>query len=514
MSKKEQNSFSSVVSVNPYKNTYVSAVSSFLSATTSPEYTKGQYTISYLNSKAFINSNLSVSKNIPDEDLYDAIFTKVYDELGLDQAVEYHIQYIETFNKLDEDNRNFHVFIVDPIVHDVFNEPIQKIKYIDHIIPSPLLFKSLYSKEIIDDGGVHCFVYFQENDAFITIYNEKEFIYTKSINYSFIQMHERFCELFGEQVEYADFIDFLTNANLKTTTSNYKEHFIKLYKEIFANINDILTYVKRALDIDKIEHIYIDTQIASLTKLNEMAEVELNIKSSTFDFDYGFESPDDEYIDQLHSLMHLHTTLSKDEKYECNFTIYHRPPKFIRRDSGRVILLAAASLIIAFIYPVSYWTLTYAQNLQYSLLQEEYNEVHNVKTTREATIKNKQADKVKVTTLLNHEKDDYVEKKNTLVKIHDVKVNYPMKANLLYKLTKDLNRYKVRLETLSYDENIKGDPTKHLRLGLVSSRDKKITDLIKYLTKTYEGKFHFSLNEISYEEDSRLYFSELKVTLL
>jgi len=514
MSKKEQNSFSSVVSVNPYKNTYVNAVSSFLSATTSPEYTKGQYTISYLNSKAFINSNLSVSKNIPDEDLYDAIFTKVYDELGLDQAVEYHIQYIETFNKLDEDNRNFHVFIVDPIVHDVFKKPIEQIKYIDHIIPSPLLFKSLYSKEIIDDNGVHCFIYFQENDAFITIYNEKEFIYTKSINYSFTQMHERFCELFGEQIEYESFIDFLANANLKDTTSNYKEHFIKLYKEIFANINDILTYVKRALDIDKIEHIYIDTQLETKTKLNEMAEVELSIKSSTFDFEYGFQSPNNEYIDQLHSLMHLFTTLSKDEKYECNFTTYHRPPKFIKRESGRVILLAAASLIIAFIYPVSYWTLTYAQNLQYSLLQEEYNEVHNIKTTREATIKNKEADKLKVTTLLNHEKDDYIEKKNTLIKIHDVKVNYPMKANLLYKLTKDLNRYKVRLETLSYDENIKDSLKKELILGLVSSKDKKITDLIKYLTKTYEGKFNFSLNEISYEKESKLYFSELKVTLL
>jgi len=245
-----------------------------------------------------------------------------------------------------------------------------------------------------------------------------------------------------------------------------------------------------------------------------MAEVELSIKSSTFDFDYGFESADDEYIDQLHSLMHLFTTIPKDERYECNFTTYHRPPKFIKRESGRVILLAVASFILAFIYPVSYWTLTYAQELQYTLLQEEYNEVHNIKTTREATIKNKEADKVKVATLLDHEKNDYVEKKNTLIKIHDVKVNYPMKANLIYRLTKDLNRYKVRLETLSYDENQKDDPTKHIKLGLVSSKDKKITDLIKYLTKTYENKFTFSLNEIAYDEDTKLYFSELKVTLL
>jgi hypothetical protein len=512
MSKKEQSSFSSVVSVNPYTNTYVNAISSFLSKVDSIEYAKGQYTISYLNTRSFINSQLSVSKNIPDEDLYDAIFTKVYDELGLDQAVEYHIQYIETFNNLDEDNRNFHVFIVDPIVHDVFKEPVEKIKYIDRIIPSPLLFKSLYTKELIEDNGVHCFIYFQENDAFITIYNEKEFIYTKSISYSFKEMHTRFCELYGEQIEYDDFIDFVANENLKTTTSNYKEHLIKLYKEIFANINDILTYVKRALDIEKIEMVYVDTQLDTISKLHEMAEVELSIKSSDYNFDYGFET--DGYIDQMHLLMHLFRTIPKDERYECNFTTYYRPPKFIKRHSGRLILLAVASLVIAFIYPVSYWTLTYAQELQYTLLEEEYNEVHNIKTTREATIKNREADRTKTKTLLEHEKNDYIEKKNTLIKIHDVKVNYPMKASLLYKLTKDLNRYKVRLETIAYDEDLKDNPGKHMTFGLVSSRDKKITDLLKYLTKTYEGKFHFSLDEIQYDVENKLYFSELKVTLL
>lgn len=513
MSNKEHNSFSSIVSVNPYKNTYIGATSSFLSETETPEYTKDQYTISYLNTKAFLNSVLTISKNIPDDDLYDAIFNKVYDELGLDQAVEYHIQYIETFNNLDEDNRHFHVFIVDPIVHEVFVEPVEKVKYIDTIIPSPLLLKTLYSKALIEDSGVHCFVYFQENDAFISIYNEKEFVYTKTLEYSFIQMHERFCELYGEQIEYSDFIDFISYENLKTTDSVYKEFIIKLYKEIFSNINEILTYIKRALDIEKIDQVYIDSQISTVSKLNEMAEVELSIKSSTFDFDYGFES-ENEYIDHLHLLMHLQTTLSDDEKYDCNFTTYHRPPKFIKRESGRAIILAVASLLLSFIYPVSYWSLTYAQNLQYTLLEEEYREIHNIKITREATIKNKEADKTKVTKLLNHEKDEYIEKKNTLVKIHDVKVNYPMKAKILYTLTKDLNKYNVRLETALYDEDAKDDPTKHLKLGLVSTKDKKITALVEYLTKAYENKYHFSLEKIAYDGETKKYFSELKVSLL
>jgi len=512
MSKKSQNPFSSIISVNPYRGSYLTGISSFLKENTSPEFNKEQFAISYIGTRGFITSQIEITKNIPEEDLYDAISNKVYDEFALDQAVEYQIQYIETFNNLDAENRHFHVFIVDPlIVSETFQNVVEKIKYIDVIIPSPLLLKSLYSKDLIESSGVHCFVYFQKNDTFVTIYSEKEFLYTKTIKYSFVEMHERFCELYGERVEYDEFMEFLSTHNLKETESDYKEYFIRLYKEIFANISDILTYVKRAFELDKIEHIYIGTQTYTVTKLYEMAEVELGIKSSDFEFDYGFES-EGVYIDQLHALMHIYTSLSEDERYECNFTTYFRPPKFLQRESGKLTVLLVASLLIAFAYPITYWTLTYAQSLQYELLQQKYRELHNIKTTREATIKSKEADKKKVLALLNAEKKEYIDKKNTLIKIHDVKVNYPMKAKLLSLLTKDFNKFGVKLDSLSYKENKEDGKT--FSFNLVATKDKKITKLIEYLTKTHEGKFDFSLEEITYKKDFRRYFSELKVKIL
>lgn len=511
MSNQTNHSFSSVISINPYKETYLNGISSFLTQSTSPEYKKSQYAISYINAQGFINSQVSISKNIPTEDLHDAITNKVYDELGLDQAVTYQIQFIESFNNLDENNRTFHVFIVDPLTLSQTFEPIvEQVRYLDVIIPSPLLLKSLYSKEIIDSHGVHCFVYFQENETFVTVYNEKEFVYTKSIKYSFKLMHERFCEIYGERVEFEEFMEFVTLENLKDTTSDFKEYFIKLYKEIFSNINDILTYVKRAFEIDKIDKVYIGSQVETVTKLDEMAEVELKIKSIDFAFDYGYES-DSTYIDQLHALMHLYTTLPENEKYNCNFTIFHRPPKFIQRQSGKLLLLTAASFILAFIYPLSYWTLSYIQELRYVQLENEYKSVNNEKTTREATIKNLEADKAKVLALLAQEEKDYKEKKSTLVKIHEVKVNYPMKAKILERLTRDLNQYGVRLETLLYGEN---DTEKVFYFGLVASNDEKVTRLLEYLTKVHERTFKFSIEKIFYEEASKSYFGELKVEIL
>jgi len=511
MSKAQQNSFSSVISVNPYKETYYNGVSSFLSETTKPEFAKDQFAISYINTNGFINSQIAISKNIPEEDLYDAINNKVYDDLGLDQAVEYKVQFIESFNNLDEDNRYFHAFIVDPLtITETYHNVEEKIKYIDVIIPAPLLIKSLYTKEIIDSSGVHCFIYFQENDAFLTIYSDKEFIYTKSLKYSFIEMHERFCEIYGERINYDEFLDFFSTANLRETESEYKDYFIKLYKELFSNINDILTYSKRAFDIDKFEQVYIGSQVSTVTKLDEMLEVELNIKSADFDFDYGFES-NDQFIDQLQSLMHIYTTIPKSERYECNFTIYKRPPRFIQRESGKLLILLAASFTLAFAYPITYWILTYAQDLQKDLLQKEYNDLHIVKTTREATIKNREADKTKALALLNEEKQDYIEKKNTLIQIHEVKVNYPMKAKHIALLTKDLNKFDVKVQALSYNEE-KG--LKEFKFALVSTKDKKTTQLVEYLTKIHNGEFKFSLEEISYDEKTRRYFSELKVEIL
>lgn len=528
MNTTEQQLFSSILSANPYKNSYVSGISSFLSQNESPSYAKEQFVISYLNTKSFISSFIALSKNIPEADLYDALYNKAYEELALDQALMYQMQYVEIFTKLDNDNRYFYVFMVDPkIVSDTFKTVVNQVKYIDYIIPAALLYRSLYTAEILrEDESTHCFVHFQEDETSITIYNKQNFLYTKSINYSFTQMHERFCELKGEMVSYEDFINFITNEDLKTTQSSYKIDIIKLYKEIFTNINDVLTYIKRAQNINKIDCVYIDTQLPLKSKLYEIAEVELNIKSRSFDFDYGFENKQVN-IDHFHPLMHLFATLPIKKRYECNFTTYYRPPKFTKRKSGQAIMLAAASVVMAFAYPVTYWSLTYTQSLQYKLLEDEYKQLHVTKLERESTLKIKEAEKKRVFDLLAYEEKEYLEKKNTLIKIHDVKVNYPMKAALMDMFTKDLNSYGVKIESAMYTETLKiassdknstnagsGNIQKELNLALVATDDKKMTDMIKYMTKIYEGKFHFSIKEISYEEKTKLYFSELKVSLL
>jgi len=512
MSESTGQTFSNVISLNPYDGDYVSGLSSFLTYDNNISFKKDQYSISYINTSSFINAQISISKNIPQEDTYDAILSKTYDELALDQALSYKIEYIELYNALDSENKYFNVFVVDPLVIDeTFQESIKQIKYIDTLIPSPLLLKSLYAKEFITNSEAHVFMYFENTSAFIAVYNEKEFIFSKTIEYSFTQLHENFCELYGEKIQYDEFIEFIKYEDLKETSSIYKEFFIKLYKDVFYNINDILTYVKRAYEIKKFEHIYLGTQFQTASNLDEICEFELQIKSSIINYDFGYEQAEDEPISLLHSLMQLYTILPDEDKYHCNFTSYERPPKFIKRASGKLIIISLASLILGFSYPVGNWVASYAQTLQKDILRDHYVEVHNNKITREATIKNRVADKDKSLKLLHEEKNNFIDKKGTLIKIHDVKVNYLMKAKVLSTLTKDLNSFNVNLESIIFQQL---DKQYKFELGLVSSKSIKITQLIKHLTKVHEGSMRFSIDKIFYDDNEKMYFSTLKVEVL
>ncbi len=511
MNTKDEQTFSSVISIDPYTKEFYSGTANFLTRVNNPKYAKDQYAISFLNTKDFMHAQIGISKNIPQEDIHDVLYHKAYDELALDQAVEYKIEAIESFSNLDDENRYFHIFISNPIELDsVYEEVLKQIKYIDTIIPTPLLLRSLYTKELVESNGVDCYVYIQESDAFLTIYNEQNFLYTKSLKFSLTDMYEKFCEIHGEHIDYEVFRKFLSTENLKTSDSPFIDSILKLYKELFTNINEILTYVKRAFELDKIDNIYIGSSLYFESKLYEILETEISVKSHLFEFNYGFES-NEGYIDQIHQLMYLYTITPDDKRYSINFSSYHRPPKFFKRESGKIITLTVASLIAAFIYPVTYWSLAYMQSIQISLLQDEYNELHSKKLMREATLKKKQNDLKKVSLLLKNEQNQFQEKKGTLIKIRTVKSGYIMKAKILTAFSKHFNYYDVKIKALGYHEN---KTSKAFYFDLVASNSSKITSLLKHITNIYQNKFKFDLKTIVYDPNTKLYFSRLEVSKL
>ncbi|MDD4856444.1 MAG: hypothetical protein PHU41_11455, partial [Sulfuricurvum sp.] len=249
-----QNTFSTILSANPYRRDFYLSTLNSISESASPSFKKEQYTISFLNTKSFISALIGISKNIPEDDIYDALENKAYEELALDMAIEYQIQYVEAINRINDSERFFHVFVVDPLsLEQEFTPVVDAIKYIDQIVPVTLLLKSLYVKDFIESNSAHGFIYFQENDAFFAVYNEQEFIYTKSLKYSLKQMHERFCELLGEPIDLINFENILASQGLNATNPEYQKNLLKLFGEIFLHINDVITYSKRAFEIKQFE---------------------------------------------------------------------------------------------------------------------------------------------------------------------------------------------------------------------------------------------------------------------
>lgn len=510
MSKSQQRPYSTVLSTNPYKGDWYTGTLNTISQSNSPAFSKEQLTISFLNTKSFITTLIGISKNIPDDDILDALETKVYEELALDMAIEYHIKYIEAINRVSDSERYFHVFVVDPLtLEEDFNPVVDKVKYIDHIIPVPLLLKSLYSKEYIENPGTHCFIYFQENDAFFCIYDDQEYIYSKSLKFSLIQMHERFCELLGEQIELNSFISALSTDGFSSPSAEYQKNMLKLFGEIFLHISDIMTYSKRAYEIKKFDEIYIGTAAGAIAGLDEYAQTYLGIKTSALEFDYGIAT-NGAKIEQMHQLMHLYGRLLPEERYDCNFTIFHRPPPFAKRDSGKLILVTAASLAAALMYPGVYWGLSYAEEFRHALLSDEYNKVHAEKVDRETNVNQRLAAQKAAQTLLDEQQTAYKQKQDTLIQVHEKKVNYPMKAKILSDFTRSFNQYHVQLKTASYYET---NESKTFAFGLTSSTTQNTTALVKHLTETKQDHYTFYLDLISYDENEKSYLSELKAVL-
>ncbi|NOQ30724.1 MAG: hypothetical protein GQ570_06345 [Helicobacteraceae bacterium] len=506
-----ESNFSNVISIDPYEKSYCNESNSFLKKNDSPAYSADQYAISYLNTKNFITTQLEINKNIADEDIVDVIENRVYEELALDMAVEYNISYIESKTYIDENSKLFHVFVADPVVvEETFKDVVTAIKYIDIIIPSPLLLRSLYDEKIIDETGIHTFIYLQNGDAFLTIYNENEYVYSKSLKFSLDELYENFCEAIGESIERKTFNELLLKKALSSEDNIYEEQFINLFNDLLIHANDVLTYAKRALNIDRIDKIYIGCELGNIDSLAQYTTNYLGHSTFNFEFDYGFENKD--YTNQIQSLLHLFLRVDSENRYDefCNFTIYERPPKFIKRKSGMLIIVSVVSIVASLIYPLFYYSSSYIEDFKASVLQEEYKVLHNEKTVRENTIKLKLSEQKKEKEKLKIQEDEFNESKDTLIKIHDVKVNYAMKSKILCTFTTDLNKFKVQITDIKYDEK---DKDRTFMLTLNSKSDKSIAKLLKYLTDKKRELYRFTIEKILYNEESKRYISDLKVVI-
>ncbi|BAF72628.1 hypothetical protein [Sulfurovum sp. NBC37-1] len=469
-------------------------------------YNKSNFVTSFVSNQDIITATIQLSRSIPEEDIQDILDIKAYEEVGLDQASDYVISY-EEVNTIDE-MREFRLFITEPETLNSLFLPIkEQTKFLDLIIPAPLLYKTIYKREILQNNGVHCFIYFNMYEASATFYNNGEYLYSKSIEFSLEQIYDKYCELVGEKVNEKEFFSVLESEGLKSTDGIYQQNLMKIFGEVFITLNDIIIYIKRAFKLETVENIFIGSVQGPIIGLDDYSENYLGLQSVDFNFDYHVNT-DEWYTDQLQYLMLLSSLdYLEDETSIVNLTMFPRPPSFLNRASGQFIVATVAAISLGLAYPMVYLIGAYANDakiyalkIQDDQLTAEANKYKKILGEKKQIISG--LDK-RIATLSNI----YNGKAKTLISIYDKKVNYRLKSEIFYTIAEDLAKHDVHLDQLYSKENT-------LWLSLVSSDDRKITELIKDISDTHFNELNsIDIELIKKDLNSTYYKGLLKVDL-
>ena len=476
-SEESQSAIKNIVTLNAYTGKHYLFKGDTFQPLSKLTYNKANFITSYLSNKDFITTTTQISRSIPQEDVADILEIKAYEELGLDQASDYVISSYEVESSSEE--REFHLFVAETeVLNDLYLPIKEETKYLDLIVPAPLLYKALYRKEILSETGTHCFVYFTKVDAFVTFYSNGEYLYSKSIDFSLEQIYDKYCEIEGEQIDKNEFFSVLETEGLKATDSKFQQNFMKIFGEVFITINDIIIYTKRAFQLESIDHMYIGSVQGPIVGLDEYSHNYLGLPSADFNFDYNVNN-DEWYTDQLQYLMLL-TSMEymEDPSIVLNLTMFPRPPSFVNRASGQFIIATFAAISIGLAYPLYHLVSSYANDAKTYALSKQ-DEVLKAEATKYKKILGEKKQEIsRLDKELNRLAKLYGGKTKTLQSIYKEKVDYRLKSGVFFTIAEELNRFDVHVDRIFTKENT-------VWMSLVSSDDRKLTELIKYISDTH-----------------------------
>ncbi|MDR0762332.1 MAG: hypothetical protein LBF13_04715 [Campylobacteraceae bacterium] len=503
---------SSTVTIDPYSVTSYTFDSNEMIENDlhKSSFKNSSFFISYVMTKDIVSGTLEISRSIPENDLKDALEIKAYEDLGLDSSINYKINYIETSASAnDQKNYIYDVFAVNSdTLMQSFIPLRKKISYVDYITAAPFLIGALYKKGIIDQhGGAECFIYFQKNDAFLALYQNGHYLYSKSLRYSLREINERFCSLLGERIDEDTFFSMLKKDGLNTTDIKYQQQFMKLFGEIFLYINDISVYAKRYCNISQIARVYIGTDIGIIFGMNEYAKSYMGIEALDFNFNISINSRE-HYIDQIHVMMALSAQIyaeSDDNSTIANFTIFKRPDPLSKRPAGKFLAVAGLALAASLAYPIYQYGFGAYKYISYNIKETKYNEIKPQADTLRTQIGSLQAQSDAISKQLTNENSILKTRTSLLEEIRSKRIDYAMKATVISDMVNLSNNNSVKIEKIEQHNNT-------IILSLTGLDEKRFTEFISAVADT--KKYTVRTKEISKDANTSRYRSDIHMEIL
>ncbi len=469
-------------------------------------FSKSQIIASYIDTKDTIVSSVFINRSIEDEDLKDVLELKVYEELGLDEAEEYLIEHKEI--ESSREDRLFAVFAAKiSTLQSVFSDLKNSVSYIDFIFPSSLLYGVLYDRGILKPKGIDAFIYFQKDDASMSLYKDGKFLYTKSFDYSLSRIYDKYCQATSTAIDETQFYTVLQTGGILGGNGIAGDVLSKIFSEIFMSLNDIVIYTKRAFNIDKIDNIYIGSSVGSIHGSKEYSGTYLGKRSEDLNFVFGI-SETEGAIDQLDIMLAIkasHTGLNDESS--TNLTIFKRPLPFAQRTGGKFLISVGAALALALAYPLYFLISSYANDVAIYQYKGETSDLAVEVSKYKSTIASKNDEFKRLTNDSSSITKSYNSKYGTLNSIYDKKANYLMKAKTFAKFAQDLQSRGVSVSEFANIDN-------NFSLSLISKDDKKITDLIEYISSKYFNDIKsIDIKVIEKDQNSSYYNGILKMEL-
>ncbi|MCI6695517.1 MAG: hypothetical protein MR469_07765 [Campylobacter sp.] len=432
--------------------------------------------------------NTHVQSILNGEDLQKDIVVQTRKNLSLDDEAEYIVK-----SRMIGENSYESYALNYEVLSEGLQDVLLELRYIDKIIPDPFLFEGLYEAKVLNANETHCFLFLDDDDAFLALYNNGKFGFTRGFSmYSLTNLCEQYKNNAGADIELRDFLNLLKNEGVNGA-------FFSVLDDMAFYISDIFNSIASQANAD-ISKVFIGSSIGAIPGLANLINQKLYIETIDFDFNKKFEAGD---LDPscMNAIRYYYAKYILDDS--LNFTAFYRPPAFLKRDGGQFLVVVAIACVLGLITPIYelgsalyYFGINSFEESKLEDIKKELAKLEPVYESIKGQVdnQNKQINELEVSIATS---------KRLLDESEDKKFNYRSKAEFLSDIGALISDVKVKSTHINFKNN-------EANIHIISDDDNKITALIEKIDKS--SKFRVTTERISAQNtNSALFESNITV---
>ena len=421
---------------------------------------------SFITPKVFFSLTKKFDKTLFKEDMIIEMEKYIFSYPNIDVNKEYKIVYLF----IERENKTILEALIaenDDLVNK-FKKILNVYKYIDFISPSFLAWEEYYNLTKTPQKN-DVFIYFDENEAYLSVFSEGKYLFHKSLN-----KFSDLSKITGKKTD--DLIKILSEKGLDRSKYDDEELFLKIdkfFSEFFLKIFNQLNYSVNEYEIAKYERIF----FYSPFKINYLFEQYMNYwELNGIEFKPTFLQTEYNHLEYLITVFNAKNYSNE----EIDFSIFKRPPLLITTPAGKFISFT----VIVFLLFVSFFVYCMYDikklNNEISFLNQKYfmlKRRSNKNLVVLKILKMKLGLLKKKYNALNSTLNEINKKANIL---YD-KNKKPLVYNLFAKITFYLQKYNLKVKDFKKTNN-------HYSLEIVSKFD-NTHEIAKFMQDLINEKF-------------------------